>query len=72
MWITESLQIENNRRGYQLVCSDCEAYGLKKHGLTRSGVYMPQHISPKMTTALCGICAIEPIFLLSTLNEYLT
>ena len=22
--------------GYQKVCSDCEAYGLKKHGLTRS------------------------------------
>ena len=35
MRITESL-IENDRRGYQEVCSDCEAYGLKKHGLTRS------------------------------------
>ena len=36
MWITESLLIENDRRGYQEVCSDCEAYGLKEHGLTRS------------------------------------
>ena len=26
--------MENDRRGYQEVCSDCEAYGLKKHGLT--------------------------------------
>ena len=25
----------NDRRGYQEVCSDCEAYGLTKHGLTR-------------------------------------
>ena len=23
------------------MCSDCEAYGLKKHGLTRSDVYRP-------------------------------
>ena len=36
MRITESLLIENHRRGYQGVCSDCEGYGLKKHGLTRS------------------------------------
>ena len=28
--------MENNGRGYPEVCSDCEAYGLKKHGLTRS------------------------------------
>ena len=34
MRITESLEVENDRRGYQEVCSDCEAYGLKKHGLT--------------------------------------
>ena len=32
---TESLYIENDRRGYQELGSDCEAYGLKKHGLTR-------------------------------------
>ena len=36
MRITESLLVENARRYYQEVCSDCEAYGLKKHGLTRS------------------------------------
>ena len=36
MRITESLSIENDRRGYQEVCSDCEACGLKQHGLTRS------------------------------------
>ena len=38
MRITESLYtyIENDRGGYQEVCSDCEAYGLKNHGLTRS------------------------------------
>ena len=29
-------KIENDIRGYQEVCSDCEAYRLKKHGLTRS------------------------------------
>ena len=28
MWITESL-LENDRRGYQKVCSHCKAYGLK-------------------------------------------
>ena len=28
--------MENDRRCYQEVCSDCETYGLKKHGLTRS------------------------------------
>ena len=33
---TESLYIENDRRSYQEVCSDCEAYRLKKRGLTRS------------------------------------
>ena len=27
---------ENDRRGYQELCSCCEAYGLKKHGLTRA------------------------------------
>ena len=37
MRITESLQIENDRRGYQEMCSDCEAFGLQKHGITRSG-----------------------------------
>ena len=36
MRITELLYIENDRRDYQEVCSDSEAYGLKKHGLTRS------------------------------------
>ena len=36
MRITESLTIENGREGYQELCSDCETYGLKKHGLTRS------------------------------------
>ena len=36
MLITELLKIENNRRGYQEVCLDCEAYGLKKHRLTKS------------------------------------
>ena len=36
MRITESLQIEIDSRGYQELCSDCEACGLKKHGLTRS------------------------------------
>ena len=36
MRITKSFQIENDRRGYQEVCSDCKAYGLKRHGLTRS------------------------------------
>ena len=36
MRITESLQIENDRRGFQELCSDCEAYGLKKLGLTGS------------------------------------
>ena len=35
MQITESLSMENGRRGYHEVCLDCEAYGLKKHGLTR-------------------------------------
>ena len=35
MRITESFSIENDRRGYQEVCTDCEAYGLKKHGLAR-------------------------------------
>ena len=35
MRITESLLIENDRGGYQEVCSDCEAGGLKKHGLSR-------------------------------------
>ena len=34
MWITESLK-KNDRRGYQELCSDCDSYGLKKHGLTR-------------------------------------
>ena len=29
MWITESFYLENDRRGYQELCSDCEAYGLK-------------------------------------------
>ena len=29
--LTESLQIENDRRGYQEVCSDCEACGLLNH-----------------------------------------
>ena len=36
MRITKSLETENDRRGYQEVCSDTEAYGLKNHGLTRS------------------------------------
>ena len=36
MRITESLRIETDRKGYQEVCSDCEVYGLKKHGLTGS------------------------------------
>ena len=36
MQATESLQMENDRRGYHDVCSDCEAYGLKKHGLPSS------------------------------------
>ena len=36
MRITESLEIENDIRGYQEVCLDCEAYGLKGHILTRS------------------------------------
>ena len=36
MRITDSLWIENGRSGYQELCSDWEAYGLKKPGLTRS------------------------------------
>ena len=36
MRITDSLLMENDRRGYQEVCSDCQKYGLEKHGLTRS------------------------------------
>ena len=36
MRTTESLRVENDRRGYQELCSDCAAYGLKKHGLSRS------------------------------------
>ena len=39
MRITESLYIENGRRGYQELgfgCSDCEGYGLKKHRIRRS------------------------------------
>ena len=36
MQITESLCTENGRRGYQEVCSDCEACGLKEHGFMRS------------------------------------
>ena len=28
--------MENDRNGYQGMCWDFEAYGLKKHGLTRS------------------------------------
>ena len=38
MRFTESLQIEDDGlgRGYQEVCSDCETYGIKKHGFTRS------------------------------------
>ena len=35
MQITE-IFIENDRIGCQEVCSDCQAYGLKKRGLTRS------------------------------------
>ena len=38
MRITESFETENDKRGYQEVCSDCEAYGFKKHGITRSDV----------------------------------
>ena len=30
MRIPESLWIENDKRGYQELCPDCEAYGLKK------------------------------------------
>ena len=48
MRITESLSIENDRRGYQDVCSDCEAYGLKKHGLTRSDCIHLLHIDANM------------------------
>ena len=33
MQITKSSSIENDRRGYQEVCSDSEAYGLKTHVL---------------------------------------
>ena len=33
---TESFQIENDWGGYQKVSSDCEVYGLTKHGLTGS------------------------------------
>ena len=29
--------MENDRRGYQKLCSDCATYGLTKHGLTRYG-----------------------------------
>ena len=36
MRITESLKIDNNKGGYQELCSDCEACGLKKDGITRS------------------------------------
>ena len=36
MRITESLSIENDRRVYRELYSDCETYGLKKRGLTRS------------------------------------
>ena len=47
MQVTESLEIENNRRGYQELYFDCEACGLKKHGLTRSDslyIYRDQNI----------------------------
>ena len=40
MRITESLQIENVRRGYQELCSDCEACGLKKARINEVGLYM--------------------------------
>ena len=38
MRITKSFYflLEYDRKGYQELCSDCEAYRLKKHGLTRS------------------------------------
>ena len=49
MRITESLQIENDKRGYQELCSVCEAYGLKKYGLTRSDC-----ISKAMTLHILG------------------
>ena len=36
MRITELLEIENDGTGYQELCSDSEACGLTKRGLTRS------------------------------------
>ena len=36
MRITKSMLIENDKDAYQEMCSDCEAYGLKKPGLKRS------------------------------------
>ena len=50
MRITESLIGENDRRGYQEVCSDCEAYGLKKHGLTRSDCCISQLVNDSHIT----------------------
>ena len=44
----------NDRRGYQGVCSDCEAYGLKKHGLTRSDfTHTLYHIYLTIYKVLC-------------------
>ena len=55
MRITESLEIENARRGYQELRSDYEAEGIKKHGLTRSDcIYIRQTTPPP--TPHPGLC----------------
>ena len=46
MLITELLKIANNRRGYQEVCLDCEAYGLKKHRLTKLDIQVFGYVAP--------------------------
>ena len=44
MRIIESLWRENDRRRYQELCSESEAYGLKKHMLTRSDFIVMQSL----------------------------
>ena len=43
----------SDRRGYKAVCPDCKAYGLKKHGLTKSDcvlyiITLVNRVSPRL------------------------
>ena len=55
MRITESLSIENGRGGYLEACSDYDAYGLKKRGLTRSQCIVPTCAGPCVVARVCII-----------------